>query len=236
MVLDMAAASLEELMASLTPEKSDPEEWDLAGLAEAVQHNYNVTLALDGERNMTLAGTKIPFASVTFEPLKEALWKAIEAHFAAKREQMGEKTWREVQKYITLEVLDNNWKDHLLSMDYLKEGIGLRGFAQKNPLTEYKREGMALFAEMIDRIRNDSVSLLSHVQIRPRDEEELERKQREKEAEAQRRMIASHGDTPPEPEHADKTVRRTEKKVGRNDPCPCGSGKKYKKCHGVNEG
>ncbi len=233
LVLDMAAASLDELMEHATPEKSDPEEWDLAGLIDAVQHNYNVTIVLAENKDMAIGGKRIPFETVTFEPLKEMIWEAVEAHFAAKREEMGEKVWRDVQKYVTLEVLDSNWKDHLLSMDYLKEGIGLRGFAQKNPLTEYKREGMGLFAEMIDRIRNDSVSMLSHVHVKPKDEAELERKQREKEAEAQRRMIASHGGEEPEP--VDRTVRRTEKKVGRNDPCPCGSGKKYKKCHGASE-
>jgi preprotein translocase subunit SecA len=230
-VLDMARTVLDDQVDTYAPASVDPEEWDMAGLAEAMSRHFAVAVAVDAEKNLRLSdGTPIDFATVTREPLSEALEAQVVDHFARRKAEIGEKLWGDIEKYITLQVLDNNWKDHLLTMDHLKEGIGLRGFAQKNPLNEYKKEGMGLFSAMIDRIRTDSVGMLAHTQVKRENEAALEQRQREREAEAQRKMIASHGgDVPPE----SQTVRRDGEKVGRNDPCPCGSGKKYKKCHGA---
>ena len=125
-----------------------------------------------------------------------------------------------------LQVLDTLWKDHLLGMDHLKEGIGLRGYAQKNPLTEYKKEGFTLFSNMMARIKEEITEYLFKVQVRRESEFDDE------DVIAQPKQMVEHrGDV----EGSDKpvTVRREEEKVGRNDPCPCGSGKKYKKCCGV---
>jgi preprotein translocase subunit SecA len=132
---------------------------------------------------------------------------------------------RHQEKIIMLQVLDTLWKDHLLGMDHLKEGIGLRGYAQKNPLTEYKKEGFSLFSNLMAKIKEEITEYLFKVQIR-----------RESEFEDEdvianpKQMVEHRGDVGglDKPE----TVRREEEKVGRNEPCPCGSGKKYKKCHG----
>ena len=123
-----------------------------------------------------------------------------------------------------LQILDSFWKDHLLGMDHLKEGIGLRGYAQKNPLTEYKKEGFDLFSNMMERIKEETTKYLFKAEINQEVEapEELVSKPS--------KFVEHRGNS--EPLEKSVTVRRDEDKVGRNDPCPCGSGKKYKKCHG----
>jgi preprotein translocase subunit SecA len=131
---------------------------------------------------------------------------------------------RRLEKMVMLRVIDTQWKDHLLSMDYLKEGIGLRGYGQKDPLVEYKREGFEMFAAMMERIKNDAVEHLFKIQVvkdepAPAVHPAVPRPSK---------LQFSRGDAPA----AAKTVHRDVQKVGRNDPCPCGSGKKYKKCHG----
>ena len=122
---------------------------------------------------------------------------------------------------IVLQIVDNLWKEHLLAMDHLKEGIGLRGYAQQDPLVVYKREGYDMFMEMIQRIKEETVRFLFRVQlVRPQEIVEKEKAE-------QKKLVFSHGG-----EEAKQPVRRSKQKVGRNQPCPCGSGKKYKKCCG----
>jgi preprotein translocase subunit SecA len=124
-----------------------------------------------------------------------------------------------------LQTVDGMWKDHLLSMDHLKEGIGLRGYAQQNPLIVYKKEGFELFQEMISRIKDEIVSILFRIQIsEPEKIEDLKKPKEQK-------LIFSGGEEPV----SKKPVKREDGKIGRNDPCPCGSGKKYKKCCGMNQ-
>jgi preprotein translocase subunit SecA len=124
---------------------------------------------------------------------------------------------------VMLQVVDNHWKDHLLGMDHLRDGINLRGYAQQDPLREYQREGYDAFMDLIHRIKAESVGALYHIQVRPNQEVPAEEERRRAQ-----RLSFSHGDgsAPQQPQE------RQQKKVGRNDPCPCGSGKKYKKCHG----
>ena len=130
-----------------------------------------------------------------------------------------------VERQVMLITLDTLWKDHLLSMDHLKEGIGLRGYAQKNPLREYQREGFDAFADMLTRVKELTLERLFRMQLqRESDVERIAQKERKQ------RMMLSRG-----PEIKPETVRRQGKKVGRNEPCPCGSGKKYKQCCGRNE-
>ena len=131
---------------------------------------------------------------------------------------------RHLEKMIMLQVLDNLWMDHLLGMDHLKEGIGLRGYAQKNPLTEYKKEGFDMFSAMNLRIKEEITEYLFKVSVTQDSEVALEKDQ-------DKRKIVEHRGGDGE-ESKPVTVKRTEKKTGRNEPCPCGSGKKYKKCHG----
>jgi preprotein translocase subunit SecA len=130
---------------------------------------------------------------------------------------------RYIEKQIMLGVIDHHWKDHLLAMDQLRDGIGLRGYGQKDPLIEYKREGYDMFAAMMDRIKSDSLARLFLVQIA------REAPQPAPVRQAAPRLTLNRGEEPAAPQ---RTVHRDHEKVGRNDPCPCGSGKKYKKCHG----
>ncbi|MBI5815039.1 MAG: preprotein translocase subunit SecA [Nitrospinae bacterium] len=229
-ILDMGRQVLDDDMAAHTPEAAQPEDWDFAGLKDALLRHFGTEITVDEGNNVTVAGQRFDFATVTFPPLHEALEKEVVTRMEARRTQMGDEGWMQIVKYITLNIVDNNWRDHLLNMDHLKEGIGLRGYASKNPLNEYKKEGMELFMEMIDRIREDSVAALCHVRVQT--QEEARHEQRLVHRAERRRVIESHGQ--PE-EHKQETVKRSAKKVGRNDPCPCGSGKKYKKCHGANE-
>ena len=132
---------------------------------------------------------------------------------------------RELEKFIMIQAVDGQWKDHLLSMDHLKEGIGLRGYGQRDPLKEYQKEGYEMFLEMSYRIKEETVRNLFLVKIAGQDD--LEELAPPKEQE----MLMSHGESAGGASRQ-KTVRRQADKVGRNDPCPCGSGKKYKKCCG----
>ena len=134
---------------------------------------------------------------------------------------------RQLEKIIRLQTIDSLWKDHLLSMDHLKEGIGLRGYGQKNPLQEYQKEGFEMFEEMVHRIEEDVVQKLFTVELaRESVVQELEERQPRPQ-----RMVLSHGGENTEARRPGP-ARREGEKVGRNDPCPCGSGKKYKRCHG----
>ena len=230
-VIDMAVQVLEDAMAMYSPEQAQPEEWDLPGLKDALSRHFNIDMELDKDNNIKLDGAAFDFATVTYEPLREKLEEMVVAGIESRRNKVGDETWSEIEKYIMLNIVDTNWKDHLLSMDFLKEGIGLRGYAQKNPLNEYKREGSELFMEMLDRIRQDVITTLFHVRVQSDEEARLERRQMARKQESQRRVVESHG----EGEKKQETVRRATKKVVRNEPCPCGSGKKYKKCHGAAE-
>jgi len=132
---------------------------------------------------------------------------------------------RELEKFIMLQTVDNQWKDHLLNMDHLKDGIGLRGYGQRDPLKEYQREGYEMFLEMSQRIKEETVRNILLVKLAANENLEELAPSREQE------MVLSHGDGEGGPAQG-KTVRRQADKVGRNAPCPCGSGKKYKKCCG----
>jgi preprotein translocase subunit SecA len=136
---------------------------------------------------------------------------------------------RQLEKLVMLQTLDGLWKDHLLSMDHLKEGVGLRGYGQQNPLQEYKREGFEMFEAMMVQFEADTIEKVFTVQIaRQEDLQRLEERRRPQPA-----QLVMSGGGQPAARPARQAVRRDGEKVGRNDPCPCGSGKKYKKCHGV---
>jgi preprotein translocase subunit SecA len=150
--------------------------------------------------------------------LREALSAEMRKAYEQKELEAGSDVVRYLEKVILLQVIDTQWKDHLLGMDHLKEGIGLRGYGQKDPLVEYKKEAFDVFADMISRISTEVVTRLFKIQVQ---KQEPIRKEPPRQALNYNRGEAA----------AAQTVRR-EKKVGRNDPCPCGSGKKYKKCCG----
>jgi preprotein translocase subunit SecA len=188
-----------------------PDEWDLRGLTDAVFSQFGLRLKLGPE---VLEG-------LTKEGLSQFIHEAAMAAYEEKAMTFGRQEFKELERMVMLQVVDNLWKEHLLAMDHLKEGIGLRGYGQQDPLVVYKREGFEMFALLVERIKEETIRFLFRVQIaRP---EEIAAKEKAK----QDKMAFSHGG-----DGGGVTVRRDKDKVGRNDPCPCGSGKKYKKCCG----
>jgi preprotein translocase subunit SecA len=162
----------------------------------------------------------------------EKLQAAVQQGYTRQEEYNGIEQMRQLERMVLLQMVDTLWKEHLLHMDHLKEGIGLRGYGQKNPLNEYKREGYNLFLQMVEAVKQHTVGNLMRIQIVREDEvarmEEERRQQRERELE-QAKQIGAGG--PVEVER--KPMQRVEDKIGRNALCPCGSGKKYKKCCGL---
>ena len=218
MVLDFAGEVAEDLAGRFSDEKTHPEEWDFEALSTAVYAQFGFRPEIpEAER-----------ATLTPSDLADRVRTGAEAFYAKKEADYGADAIRYLERMFLLSTVDALWKDHLLSMDHLKEGIGLRGYAQKDPLKEYQREGFDLFSDLISRIKEESLKRLFHVKVQ-REEEGAEMKER---AAAPRpaRVILSRGDI----KSAGKTTQKREGvKIGRNDPCPCGSGKKYKKCCGA---
>ncbi|MBA1191889.1 preprotein translocase subunit SecA [Pseudomonas entomophila] len=217
------------------PPQSLPEQWDVAGLEAALASDFAIKLPIqqwldDDER-------------LYEETLREKLLSEITTAYHEKEDQAGAEALRSFEKQIVLRVLDDLWKDHLSTMDHLRHGIHLRGYAQKNPKQEYKRESFTLFQELLDSIKRDAIRVLSHVQVRREDPAEEEARLRRDAEELASRMHFEHAEAPGleeqpvvEGEAADTAVAtapvRNDQKLGRNEPCWCGSGKKFKHCHG----
>jgi len=219
-VLEMVEEQAEGLVDLYIDEKAHPEDWDLKGLHDAIYQQFSFRWSAPSHEEDGLNRERL--TDLIIEKAKEIYLK--------KEEEFGEGALRYLEKVIMLQSVDHHWKDHLLAIDQLKEGIGLRGYGQKDPRIEYQKEAYQMFLEMLDRIKRDTIEKLFAVQI-AKDQEvreiKTERKQtfvmsRGQEAAAQRGGQTEDG--------KGVTVRREGKKVGRNDPCPCGSGKKYKKC------
>jgi preprotein translocase subunit SecA len=194
-----------------------PEDWDLGGLGEALHRQFDVKLPA------TVAAREV----ASREALGEVLGEAVQSRYAAREQELGGDLLRTLERWVMLHVIDGQWKDHLLSMDHLKEGIGLRGYGQRDPLTEYKREAFDVFEDMVDRVRTSVTELLFRMQV-ARDAAPAPAPRPVVPAPTPRRtpgVTLSRGTPERRPEAA-----RTGQKVGRNDACPCGSGKKYKKC------
>ncbi|MDU9406690.1 preprotein translocase subunit SecA [Pseudomonas sp. zfem001] len=216
------------------PPQSMPEQWDVAGLESTLQSDFGIKLPIQQWLDED--------DKLYEETLRERILAELLAAYNEKETQASAEALRTFEKQILLRVLDDLWKDHLSTMDHLRHGIHLRGYAQKNPKQEYKRESFALFQELLESIKRDAIRVLSHVQVRREDPAEEEaRLRREAEAMAER-MQFQHADASAlaaeESDGAEGDVAmaaapvRAEQKVGRNEPCPCGSGKKYKHCHG----
>ncbi|MCX5843278.1 MAG: preprotein translocase subunit SecA [Deltaproteobacteria bacterium] len=206
---------LEEIVEVLIPEyvdeKSHPEEWNLKGLDDRVFKQFTLRLHLaESPGNMGIDG------------MKETIISRVKTLLHNKEQEYGKTLMDYLMKVIMLQSIDTHWKDHLLSMDHLKEGIGLRGYGQKDPVREYQKEGYEMFMDMIHRIKEDTLEKLCIVRIQR--EEEIDEMQEK----ASQDYILSRGEETAQA----STVKKDAKKVGRNDPCPCGSGKKYKKCCG----
>jgi preprotein translocase subunit SecA len=228
---------INELVERFVPADSVEEQWDLAGLEKQLETDFGFSMEL---QEWVKSDENADPQTIAANVLAEA-----DRHYEAKVATIGPQIMRHFEKAVMLQQLDVQWKEHLAAMDYLRQGIHLRGYAQKNPEQEYKREAFQMFSDMLDRVKHDVVSIVSRVQIRSEEEvEELERRRREaaaaklqlQHAEAQSATESGGGEGPvARPRAAAEPVEtfvRSERKVGRNEPCPCGSGKKYKHCHG----
>ena len=213
---DIIREKAEEIATGFADERALPEDWDWEGTSEAVFKQFNFRMSpLDQN---TLDG-------LDKGGLGEEIFDQAMAFYKERERAIGKDTLRQLERFFMLQTVDSLWKDHLLSMDHLKEGIGLRGYAQQNPLLVYKKEGFELFEDLIERIKEETVGILFRVQLA--EPESIEEIHRPKE---QNLVFSGSGDGSAPSKK--KPVRRENKKVGRNDPCPCGSGKKYKKCCG----
>jgi preprotein translocase subunit SecA len=229
---------IEDLVAENVPAESVEEIWDLESLEKSLEADFGVSAKV-GEWVKS-------DHSLDPDGIREKVLEAVVNAYDEKVEAIGEPVMRHFEKAVMLQQLDSGWKEHLSSMDYLRQGIHLRGYAQKNPKQEYKREAYEMFTELLDRVKHDTVSILSRVQVRTEEEvEAMERQRRESSRlkfqhatapqatgapSATAQAIGTAGAAAQEQSHT--PFVRDQKKVGRNEVCPCGSGKKYKHCHG----
>jgi len=225
---------VEALIDRYIPPRSVDDLWDVPGLEKALEEEF---------------GLRLPIAQwleedeeLHEEPLRERIREAVHEAYRAKEQEIGAEAMRYLEKAVMLQVLDTAWKEHLAAMDYLRQGIHLRGYAQKNPKQEYKREAFELFQRMLERIKSEVVSILLRIQVRAEEDvAQLEAARRPSAqlnfqhpqaqglaAEAEPLPQAAGGETVPQ----SRPFVRPDRKIGRNEPCPCGSGKKYKHCHG----
>ncbi|PIE25443.1 MAG: preprotein translocase subunit SecA [Neptuniibacter caesariensis] len=215
------------------PPQSLEEQWDIPGLEKALEIDFAVKIPVQEWLDQD--------DSLHEETLHQKIYDYIVEVYSQKEAQVGAETMRNFEKQVMLQVLDTLWKEHLQTMDHLRQGIHLRGYAQKNPKQEYKRESFHLFQELLENIKRDVIRILSHVQVQQPEDVEAMEQQRREQAERQQ-MDFTHdqssamgdeaGSQQAEAQPQGETFVREERKVGRNEPCPCGSGKKYKQCHG----
>jgi preprotein translocase subunit SecA len=215
-ILEMIDEKVDSTVDSSIDPKAHPEEWDIEGLSEFVIRVFGFR-PLISEKDLG----EDEFLNLNPEILKELLKKQAREVYEKRLQEIGKENLENFQRILMLQIIDKNWIMHLQDMDHMKEGIGLRGYAQQDPLREYKKEGYSLFEELMNRVKEEILSTISRIQIRRPQREELPKR---------RPMQFSHGDEVEKP----VTVKRHGEKVGRNDLCPCGSGKKYKKCCGAN--
>jgi preprotein translocase subunit SecA len=260
-ITGIRAEVVNNIIDQFVPRESPEEEWKLDGLKEAIERDFVTVIEpkawLAADHDIAEAG------------LRERVVKTVEDAYQAKVEAVGAPVMRHLEKAVMLQELDRHWREHLAAMDYLRQGIHLRAYAQKNPKQEYKREAFELFSALLDRIKHGTISLLSRLQVRT--EAEIEAQERERERMLALQQLQTQHASPQSVIGADspampgaggmggftanpsfagdydgrqppagapaaggtrETVVREGRKVGRNEPCPCGSGRKYKHCHG----
>lgn len=234
-ISEMIEHNREDVFTSVIDEYIPPQSledmWDIAGLQERLKNDFDSDFDIQGWLDED--------DKLYEEALRERILGMAVDSYKQKEEVVGAQVLRNFEKSVMLQTLDGLWKEHLAAMDHLRQGIHLRGYAQKNPKQEYKRESFELFEGLLDVLKTDVVTILSKVRVQQQEEVEKMEAQRQAQAEeAARRAQAQHataenqlGDDEAEPV-SPQTVVRDERKVGRNEPCPCGSGKKYKQCHG----
>ncbi len=225
-----------DVVARFVPPNSIDEQWDLRGLEATLESDFGL--------QMSLTDLVKSHEELDAEAIAAKVQERVNQHFAEKEAGVGEETMRALEKHVMLTVLDQSWKEHLARMDYLRQGIYLRGYAQKQPKQEYKKEAFELFSDMLENVKREVVTLLSRVRIRSDEEvqalEAAERQQAEARLSQSQFQHQDVGGYSADEEAAqvqaaqqgNAQMQRDEPKIGRNDPCPCGSGKKYKHCHG----
>lgn len=225
-----------DVVARFVPPNSIDEQWDLRGLEATLESDFGL--------QMSLTDLVKEHEELDAEAIAAKVQERVNQHFAEKEAGVGEETMRALEKHVMLTVLDQSWKEHLARMDYLRQGIYLRGYAQKQPKQEYKKEAFELFSDMLENVKREVVTLLSRVRIRSDEEvqalEAAERQQVEARLSQSQFQHQDVGGYSADEEAAQvqaaqqgvAQMQRDEPKIGRNDPCPCGSGKKYKHCHG----
>jgi preprotein translocase subunit SecA len=220
-IFELAEDILMDLMEQHAPREKPAEEWDLEGLRVSVGNQYGLDI-------QALAAN---LRELPYEELSRLLSETIKKKYEDKERRVGPEYMRYQERMIMLQVLDVQWKDHLWALDHLKEGIGLRGYGQRDPLLEYKKESFEMFEALRARIEEETIRYLLLFEPMTQEEQEARERAREEARRRQQRqaeLVYSAGDSAAEAEPR----RREGTKVGRNDPCPCGSGKKFKKCHG----
>jgi preprotein translocase subunit SecA len=244
-LMELAEGILDGLVETYAAREADYEQWDLDGLKRETSNTFAIETA------------DLDFSDRTSDEIREQLWALASKSYEEKEALVGRDVLGRVERDVMLQMVDTQWKDHLYSLDHLKEGIGLRGYGQKDPLVEYKKESFELFQDMRERIDDEIVKLMWR--LRPVMNDEGEPPPARRAPVRQRSPLILSGPSeepvsafagatrsavaaPPTPNRQPprvggddavvKTVRHDAPKVGRNDPCPCGSGKKYKKCHG----
>jgi len=223
-ILSLAEDLLADLISQYLPADASPDDWDVENFRVQLQATYAFDAEAEG----------VDFDRLTPREIQEVIWEKARAAYEAKEAQVGAEAMRTYERIIMLNIIDAQWKDHLLAIDHLKQGIGLVGYGQKDPLVEYKKESFDMFQAMLDRIDTTTIRTLFNLQVVSEQQPEQLQQRR------QRRPTSMTFTGPNQTASAageeaarTKTVTRDQPKIGRNDPCPCGSGKKYKKCCGA---
>jgi preprotein translocase subunit SecA len=224
-ILEFRENVFENVISQFVPPGSIDEQWELKALETALEGEFGISLPLA----RWVASEEVQNEEV----LRNRILQAVTNHFEAREAQTGADVMRHFEKALMLNVLDQQWKDHLGNMDYLRQGIHLRGYAQKQPMQEYKRESYEMFSRLLETIQQEVVRILARVQIRAEEDVDAVDAQRRTEAPMQfhhQEAPSATGD--PQAQEPVQPFKRDGRKVGRNEPCPCGSGQKYKRCHG----
>ncbi len=219
-VLSAADTVVEWLVDQFCPKDQHADQWNISGLRKEFWGRFGIELK----------NRELPYDPRRLGELKDELKELLHAHYDEREKVWGAERMRLHERMVMLQVVDAQWKDHLLTMDHLKEGIGLRGYGQRDPLVEYKRESYDIFETMYERVQDDTLRYLFLMRT-PEEEEEMIRQYQQRKRREQREMQLMGAGAVEKPQ---QVIRR--EKIGRNDPCPCGSGKKYKKCHGASGG
>jgi preprotein translocase subunit SecA len=223
---NLRRSAMEAVVRTYVPAESLEEQWDLAGLEQTLRDEWQLELPLKAEVEQA--------DSMTDEEIVEKVQAAADKMFTDKLAIVGEEQFTPFTRMVMLQSIDTHWREHLAALDYLRQGIHLRGYAQKNPKQEYKREAFELFAQLLTQVKMEVTRILMTVRIQSQEQAALAAEALEEQASHVSNVTYTHpnedGSISEEPEPA--ALADAVPRVGRNDPCPCGSGKKYKNCHG----